>query len=133
VATEPRRPVHLLGLVGLSAAIYAVNLAVVTELQAAGDSQVTAAQAGDLAALDVLRVTDARVAGEVQAATGNLKATNSLYDEATQALITLEARLAGLGKSASALQALPALPHVSSGSLNVPVIHATTGASGAKP
>ncbi|HEY7936932.1 MAG TPA: hypothetical protein VID26_07355 [Candidatus Limnocylindrales bacterium] len=132
VATE-RRPVHLLGIVGLSAAIYAVNLAVITELQAAGDSQVTAAQAGNRTALDVLRVTNARVAGEVQAATGNLRTTNSLYLDATQALISLEARLAGLGKSASALQALPALPSVSSGSLKAPVIHATTGASGAKP
>jgi len=131
--TEPRRPLHLLWLVGLSASIYAVNLALVAELQAAGDSQVADQQATSQAALDLLQAGDARLAGQVQQAATALQATNAGYGQAAQTLANLEKQLASLGKSAGALRALPALPAVSSGSVKAPAVHTTTGASGAKP
>lgn len=133
MATEPRRPIHLLWLVGLSASIYAVNLAVVTELQAAGDSQIADRQATSQAALNLLQAGDARLANQVLQASADLQATNAGYGQAAKTLATLEQRLAGLGKSAGALRALPALPTVSSGSVKSSAVHATTGASGAKP
>jgi uncharacterized protein YlxW (UPF0749 family) len=133
VATEPRRPIHLLWLIGLSASIYAVNLALVTDLQAASDSQVAGQQATSQAALNLLQASDARLASQVQQAASDLQATNAGYGQAAQTLATLEQRLSSLGKSAGALRALPALPAVSSGSVKAPVVHTTTGASGAKP
>lgn len=133
MATEPRRPIHLLWLVGLSASIYAVNLALVTDLQAASDSQVADQQATGQAALNLLQASDARLASQVQQAAIALQATNTDYGQAAQTLATLEQRLSSLGKSAGALRALPALPAVSSASVKAPAVHTTTGASGAKP
>ncbi len=133
MATEQRRPLHLVWLVGLSASLYAANLAAVTALQAASDRQAAAAQVPAQDALDALQAHDARVAQEIVQATANLQAGSAIYSKAGTTLSSLEQRLAGLTKSAGALRALPAVPVISGGSVAVPAVHATTGASGAKP
>ncbi len=132
VATEPRRRVHLAWLVGLSASIYAVNLAAVSAVQAQGDRQLADQQAPSQNALELLRIHDAQLAQEIDHAAATLKAGASTYAQAGDTLISLEERLTGLGKSA-AFPALPAVPSVGGGSATVPAVHTTTGASGTKP
>ena len=137
--TEKRRPLHIAGLIGLTASIYAVNLAAVTAMQAGTDSA-TAAQAAAQAVpaqatLDALRAHDANVAAAIQRASNGLKSGAAQYSQASRNLDALEQRLSGLGKSAGSLKSLPAVPSgVGGGGVTAaPVTHTTTGASGAKP
>jgi hypothetical protein len=137
--TDKRRPLHIAWLVGLSASIYAANLAAVTAMQAGTDAsvaaQVATKQVPAQAALDALRAHDAAVAATIERASTSLKSGAAQYAQAGKNLAALEQRLAGLGKSAGSLKALPAVP-TGGGSGSVvaaPVVHTTTGASGAKP
>lgn len=132
VGTEPRRPLHVVWFIGLSAAIYALDLAAVAAMQAGTDAGVAAQQAPAQAAVEALRAQDASVAQDIQRASTSLQAGAAAYALAGKNLASLEQRLAGLGRSAASLQALPAVPTVRSVAA-APVVHATSGASGAKP
>ena len=125
---------------GLSASIYAANLAAVTAMQAGTDATAAAQAAAQRvpaqAALDALRAHDASVAADIQRAANSLKSGAAQYAQAGKNLAALEQRLAGLGKSAGALKALPAVPTGGGGGGSVaaaPIVHTTTGASGTKP
>ena len=131
--TDKRRPLHLAWLVGLSASIYAANLAVVTAMQAQTDASVAAQQVPAQAALDTLRAHDAAVSAAIEQAASSLKTGAAQYAQAGKALAALEQRLTGLGKSAGSLKALPAVPTGGGSVVAAPVVHSTTGASGAKP
>ena len=137
--TDKRRPLHLAWLVGLSASIYALNLAAVTAMQAGTDAASAAqaaAQAGPAqATLDALRAHDASVAAAILRASNGLKSGAAQYTQASHNLDALEQRLSGLGKSAGTLKSLPSVPTgVGGGGVTAaPVTHTTTGASGAKP
>lgn len=137
--TETRRPLHIAWLVGLSASIYALNLAAVTAMQAGTDASVAAQAAVQQlpaqAALDALRAHDASVAADIERASRSLKSGAAQYAQAGKNLAALEQRLAGLGKSANSLKALPAVPTggYGGGVAAAPIIHSTTGASGVKP
>jgi hypothetical protein len=136
VATEARRPFHLAWFVALSASVYAASLAAVSAMQAGSDAAVAAQQIPTQATLDALKAHDARVAQDVERAATSLQAGAAQYAQAGKNLAALEQRLAGLGKSTSALRALPAVPTVGGGgggAAAVPAVHATTAASGAKP
>ena len=133
MAAESRRPLHIVSMVGLSAAIYAVNLAAVTAMQASTDVQAAGPQAPTQAALDLLRAHDAAIAAQVQQATSKLQAGAARYAQAGAALSALEKKLSGLGKSTGALSALPAVPAIGRTTAAAPVVHTTTAASGAKP
>ena len=133
MATEVRRPFHLAWLIGLSASLYAGSLAAVTEMQAASDGQVADQQATSQRVIDQLRTNNGRVSQEIERAAANLQAGALIYANAGKTLTDLEQHLAGLGKSAGALRALPAVPSIGGGSASAPVVHSTTGASGAKP
>jgi hypothetical protein len=118
--------------IGLSAAIYALDLAAVEAMQAGSDAAVAAQQAPAQAAVDVLRAHDASVAKDIERASMSLQAGAAVYAQAGKNLASLEQGLAGLGKSAASLQSLPAAPTVGRVAA-VPVVHAISGASGAKP
>jgi len=133
MATETRRPLHIVSMVGLSAAIYAANLAAITAMQSTSDAQAAGPQAPTQAALDLLRIHDATIAEQVRQATDKLQAGAAAYAKAGAALNALEQKLSGLGKSAGALSALPAVPTIGRTAAAAPVVHTTTGASGAKP
>ena len=66
--TEPRRPLHVITIVGLSTSIYAVSLAGVMSMQATSDGATADQQAQSQATLDVLRTHDASVAREINGA-----------------------------------------------------------------
>ncbi len=137
--TETRRPLHIAWLVGLSASIYAANLAAVTAMQAGTDASAAAQASAQAvpaqAALDALRAHDASVAADIERAASSLKSGAAQYAQAGKNLAALEQRLAGLGKSTGALKALPAVPSGGgAGSFAAaPIVHTTTGASGTKP
>ncbi len=133
MATEGRRPLHIVSMVGLSAAIYAVNLAAVTTMQASSAALAAGPQEPTQAALDQLRAHDAAIAAQVQQATSKLQAGAATYAQAGAAITALEQKLSGLGKAAGALSALPAMPTIGRTTAAAPVVHTTTGASGAKP
>jgi hypothetical protein len=132
VATEPRRPLHLVWLIGLSASIYALNLAAVTAMQAAADTRAAGDRAPTSAALDILRTHDARTDLVVQRAAVQLQAGATTYADVGRTLADLEQRLAALDKSAGALKALPTTPNLRVTSA-APTVSSTTGASGARP
>ncbi len=132
VGTETRRPLHLVWFIGLSAAIYALDLAAVAAMQAGTDAGVAAQQAPVQAAVDALRAQDASVAQDIERASTSLQAGAAVYAQAGRSLASLEQGLAGLDKSAASLRTLPAIPAVGRVT-SVPVVHATSGASGAKP
>ena len=133
MATEGRRrPLHIVSMVGMSAAIYAANLAAVTAMQASSDVQAAGPQAPAQAALDLLRAHDAAIAAQVQQATSKLQAGAASYAQAGAALSALEKKLSGLGKSTGALSALPTVPTIAR-TASAPAVHTTTAASGAKP
>lgn len=133
VATERRRPLHIAWMVSLSASVYVVNLAAVAAMQASSDNLVADQQASTQSAIDQLRANDARITQEIEQAAANLQAGTAIYAGAGKTLADLEHSLAGLGKSASGLRSLPAVPRIGSGSVAAPAVHTTTGASGAKP
>src|ERR1035437_1018128 len=79
VGTEPRRPLHVVWFIGLSAAIYALDLAAVAAMQAGTDAGVAAQQAPAQAAVDALRAQDASVAQDIQRASTSLQAGATAY------------------------------------------------------
>jgi uncharacterized protein YlxW (UPF0749 family) len=133
VGTERRRPLHLAWLIALSASLYAASLAAVTAMQASSDRQVADRQAATQRILDQLRTRDTQISQAIDHAAANLEAGTATYSSAGTTLTGLERNLAGLDKSAAALSALPAIPRLGAGSVAAPVVHTTTGASGAKP
>ncbi len=137
---EPRRPIHLAVVVGLSAGAYAASLAGVTALQAASEQSLAADAAPAAAAIDQLRShhdgMDTRLAG---AAAAYDRAAAS-YDEIAGDLAAYEKQLGTLAtqvaKAKGSASWMPtsggSLPSVarSSSPASRPTSHATTCASG---
>jgi hypothetical protein len=140
--TEPRRPVHLAVLVGVSAGAYAAALAGVTALQSATDARITAERAPAGHAVDVMAGDADELETSLDAATHAYTVAAGRYERLVPQLTGLETSLDALGKRVSkvtgAANALPgqvnvSLPRVSTSTRTVTrtkVVHATTGASG---
>jgi methyl-accepting chemotaxis protein len=138
-AIEPRRPVHLAVLLGLSAGAYAVSLAGVTALQSETDRQANDVRAPIDAAAAAISTSHDRLQDDLDQAAGAYTEVAARYAQLSSGLDTMEAaldRLAGrVTKVTGAANALPAhvsLPHikVTVPRTSAPVTHASTGASG---
>ena len=147
--SEPRRPVHLAVIVGLSAGAYAVSLAGVTALQAASDQQLMAANGPAADAVKTLQAEHARLDDRLAAAASTYDAATSAYADISGQLAAMEKRLGKLAVEVHKVQGSAAwtpppppaavrLPTVtrsgssSSGSRPAPkpTPNATSGASG---
>ncbi len=154
--TEPRRPLHIPIVVGISAGLYAASLAAVTGLQSAHDVATAAAAAPGADTAALLRSSHDQLDAELARARAAYTAAADHYDALTKQLAGLETRLAGLAAQADSLRSAPlAVPGaaaiaVGQGGIVVhrgtaaavgaapaaaaaPAVHATTGASGAPP
>lgn len=137
---EPRRPLHIAVVVGVSAGAYAASLAGVTALQAASERSLAADYAPAAAAIDQLRsqhdAMDTRLAG---GATAYDRAA-AAYDQVAGDLAAYEKQLGTLAKQVARAKGsaswMPtyggSLPSVgrSSAPASRPTSHATTCASG---
>lgn len=146
--TDPRRPVHLVALLGASAGIYAVSLAGVTFLQSSADQALTDARAPLGSATSVLTSGHDSLETDLARAERAYGDAAAGYDLLTPRLDGMETSLDALAGSVSnvtgAAQALPAhvaLPKVvrsvstSTASTTrvkakAPATHAKSGASG---
>lgn len=140
--TEPRRPVHLAVLVGVSAGAYAAALAGVTSLQSATDARIAAERAPAQHAVDVMASGADELETSLDAATYAYTVAAGRYARLAPQLADMEASLDQLGKRVEkvtgAANALPgrvnvSLPRVSTSTRTVTrtkVVHTTTGASG---
>ncbi len=93
---EPRRPVHLAVIVGLSAGAYAVSLAGVTALQAASDQQLDAANGPAADAVKTLQAEHARLDDRLAAAASTYDAATAAYADISGQLAAMEKRLGKL-------------------------------------
>jgi uncharacterized protein involved in exopolysaccharide biosynthesis len=94
--TEPRRPVHLAVIVGLSAGAYAVSLAGVTALQSASDQDLVAANAPAENAVRTLQSEHDRLDGRLAAAASSYDAATTAYTDISDQLVAMEKRLGKL-------------------------------------
>ncbi len=148
--TEPRRPVHLAVVVGLSAGAYAVSLAGVTALQSTSDQQLMAANGPAADAVLTLQSEHDRLDDRLVAAASTYDAATVSYADISVQLAAMEKKLGTLATEVRRVQgsaswtpppppaaAAARLPTVtrSGGSATKPAgpkptPHATTGASG---
>jgi hypothetical protein len=94
--SEPRRPVHLAVIVGLSAGAYAVSLAGVTALQAASDQRLDAANGPAADAVKTLQAEHARLDDRLAAAASTYDAATIAYADISSHLEAMEKRLGKL-------------------------------------
>jgi hypothetical protein len=136
---DPRRPVHLAVLAGLSAGTYAFSLACVTSWQSSTDAATAAGRAPSVAVADSLTQSHDALEARIADASRTYTLTASDYDRLTPRLELAEKALDDLtrlvGKVTGSVGALPthvSLPKVSvsAPAAKKPVVHATTGASG---
>jgi hypothetical protein len=137
--TEVRRPVHLAVVAGISAGAYAVSLAGVTALQAAGDRQLSEwnAPAGD--AIASISAEHDRLDARLTGAWAAYDAAAAAYAAAADRMTGVETRLGSLARQVkkvegSAAWVAPALrlPSVSRAAApkSKPASNGSTGASG---
>ncbi len=139
--TEPRRPVHIAVIVGLSAGAYAAALAGVTSLQSASERALVANSDPAAEALELLQEHHDRLDARLAAAGVSYDAAAAAYQGVTEGLGALETRLGTLAKKVSKVQSGAAWAP-SSSSWRAPTVssraarstgstsHATTCASG---
>ncbi|HLX33762.1 MAG TPA: hypothetical protein VKR30_00810 [Candidatus Limnocylindrales bacterium] len=133
-----RVPPHVVVMLGLSTAAYAVSLAGVATNEASSEAAAAADRAPALTTIDDLTTADDRVAAGLGTQATDYSTASGAYATAVSRLAAFEASLGNLAASVSAIngvaQALPAsvpLPAVvRSVSLSTSGTHATTGASG---
>jgi hypothetical protein len=94
--TEPRRPVHLAVVVGLSAGAYAVSLAGVTALQSSTDQHQIAANGPAADAAQQLRSEHDRLEGRLIVAASGYDAAAAAYADISDQLAAMESRLGRL-------------------------------------
>jgi hypothetical protein len=137
----PRRPVHVVVAVGVSAGVYAASLAAVTALQGSVDAQLAVDRAPSVAAVERVRAGNdslERRLGELEAAyvtaTGRYRAIAEGIAAHETALGALAAGVDAASGSAAALSVPQTrLPSVASSAVSTatkPVVHACTTASG---
>ncbi len=137
---EPRRPLHLAVVVGLSAGAYAASLAGVTALQAASERSLAADYGPAAAAIDQLRSHHDEMDTRLAAAAAAYDRAAATYDQVAGDLAAYEKQLGTLAKQVARAKGsaswMPtsggSLPSVarSSASASRPTSHATTCASG---
>jgi len=138
--TEPRRPLHLAVLAGISASAYAISLAGVTALQAATDADLAADRAPAARAADLMASGHDDIETTLDDATRAYTAAAARYSQLVPQLEQMEGQLDQLAKrtgtvsgAANALPGRVSLPTISSSTRTVTrtrVVHTTTGASG---
>jgi hypothetical protein len=96
--SEPRRPVHIAVIVGLSAGAYAASLAGVTALQSTSDQRLMAANGPAADAVKTLEAEHARLDDRLSAAA-------MTYDNATTAYTDISGQLAAMEKKLGKLAA----------------------------
>lgn len=140
VRVEPRRPVHLAVVVGLSAGAYAASLAGVTALQAASQRSLAADAAPAAAAIDQLRSHHDAMDTRLAAAAATYDRAAASYDQVSGDLAAYETQLGALAKQVARAKGSASWMPTSAGSLpsvarsatpaSRPSSHATTCASG---
>lgn len=137
--TEVRRPLHLATFLGVSAAAYAVSLAIVTALQAQTEAVVMSDRAPSAQSIAHLSASNDRLESRARQAAVVYQRATDAYDRVGQALTDVESQLARLadvvGTVNGAALALPdrvALPRVTRSvtPIGQPTVHAVTAASG---
>ncbi len=143
--TEPRRPVHLAVVVGLSAGAYALSLAGVTALQSASDQRQISANGPAADAAQQLRSEHDRLDDRLVAAASDYDAATAAYSEISDQLAAMESRLGKLAAEVRKVQGSAAwtpppapvakLPTVTKSGSGTkagpkPTPNATSGASG---
>ncbi len=131
--TEPRRPVHLAVLVGLSAGAYAASLAGVTALQSSTDRQTTEARAPIDAVAAAMAARHDRLEADVNRAADAYTVAAKQYDQLSKGLGAMESSLDQLSSRVSLVTgAANALPgHVSLPNIKVSVPHTSAAAHAA--
>ncbi|HET7167826.1 MAG TPA: hypothetical protein VFI69_01365 [Candidatus Limnocylindrales bacterium] len=140
MGTDPRRPVHLAVLLGVSTGAYAVALAAVTGLQSASDTAARRAIDPIVATQTSVGVDHGLLERDLRDATARYSELADQYDRFTPRLLDLEAALDSLAGSTQRITdgtaALPtriSLPPVRRAPQVVaaaPRTHAVTSASG---
>jgi hypothetical protein len=102
--SEPRRPLHLVVVVGLSAAAYAATLAGVTALQATSDRELVAANAPAADMLALLTAEHDRLEARMADAAAAYDAAASAYTDIGPTLTAMEQRLAKLAAQVKAVE-----------------------------
>lgn len=138
--TEPRRPLHLVVLVGASAGIYAVTLAGVTTLQSSADRAVVSDRAPfessiqSLAAghdaLDTDLTRAARAYGDAASRFDRITPDLAAMETSLDDLSTTVADVSGAARTLPGHVALPPVVRTVTAPTKRPAVHATTGASG---
>ncbi|HYL41417.1 MAG TPA: hypothetical protein VET90_08920 [Candidatus Binatus sp.] len=134
-----RVPAHICVMLGASTAAYAVTLAGVTALQAAGEAQLAADRGPAMASVQALGARNQALDAAVAGAGKRYDALASDYTQAGGQLTSLEASLArlaatvqsidGVSRSMPAGVSLPKVTRVAAAA--APATSSTTGASGA--
>jgi hypothetical protein len=137
---EPRVPVHLAVILGLSTSAYAIALAAVATLQSAADTDLIAARAPADAAAVVADWEHDRLESHIERAALRFAILAGRYDESTRTVAEVEddidalaERTAAIHASAAALPVRISLPSLRMAPLPAaprPRTHATSGASG---
>ena len=129
--TEPRRPVHLAVVVGLSAGAYAVSLAGVTTLQSASDQHLMAANGPAADAAQQLRSEHDRLDDRLVAAASGYDAAAAAYSEISDQLTAMESRLGKLAAEVRKVQGSAAWTPPPAPVAKLPTV--TNSGSGTKP
>jgi hypothetical protein len=143
--SEPRRPLHIAVVVGLSAGAYAASLAGVTALQSTSDQDLVAANGPAANAVRTLRSEHDRLDDRLVAAASTYDAATAAYTDISDELAAMEKKLGKLAAEVHKVQGsaawtpppppaarLPTVSRSGSGSNPGPrpTPHATSGASG---
>jgi len=126
---EPRRPVHLAVIVGLSAGAYAASLAGVTALQAASDQQLDAANGPAADAVKTLQAEHARLDDRLAAAASTYDAATAAYADISGQLTAMEKRLGKLAVEVHKVQGSAAWTPPPPPAVRLPTVTRSSGGS----
>lgn len=128
---DPRRPVHLAVIVGLSAGAYAASLAGVTALQAASDRQLDAANGPAADAVKTLQAEHARLDDRLAAAASTYDAATAAYADISGQLAAMEKRLGKLAVDVHKVQGSAAWtpPPPPAAAVRLPTVTRSSGGS----
>jgi hypothetical protein len=135
-----RRPVHLAVVAGISAGAYAVSLAGVTALQAAGDRQLSESNAPAQDAISSISVEHDRLDARLTGARAAYDSAAAAYADAVDRMAGVEARLGSLAQQVRKVEGsaawvppvvrLPSVSRSAAAPRAKPASNGSTGASG---
>jgi hypothetical protein len=139
-STEVRHPVHLAVVAGISAGAYAVSLAGVTALQAAGDRQLSEWNAPAADAIASISAEHDRLDARLTGARAAYDSAAAAYADAVDRMTGVETRLGGLAGQVKKVEGsaawvapvirLPSVSRSAAAPKAKPASNGSTGASG---